>query len=461
MKKYEVSPKGLLSVDLAICSVWLLCVSHITGEPLLMQFPILRIWLSFLTYSRSKLAWCPLGLLTIANLTLIKPYTPIYELYLSPIIKIVRRGISLCGGNSDIVEKILLPRLGEGVPDIWETTMWIWFIGFTWSVGIPLAMYLYRAAKKRLVPTSWNDKKGWRLFGYMLVVIYLPTTVFFNTHGLLETMAVHILLVLPIPILFCNDRTKQILTQAQTTYLSIMALLAVGYLIGVNMDDKSILTTLTIPTAVYVLVCRYLGRKTPYWEYLSVTFAMWCFWQAQNTTDTMRMMLLMISAVLVGFAIIRFIHSTKLRLAGWGLFLAVGFAIPAMCIGYNPFSVVSARRLYACRDYIGSPNGMLYVRSESGRGIRDRYGIILPAEYDAVHILIPHQPYFKVQKSGKWRIYDIVRHEFVGNDSYTTIVPNDDQRFLMQNDKGKFLFDLSEPYSRDRLSATITAINGQ
>ena len=138
--------------------------------------------------------------------------------------------------------------------------------------------------------------------------------------------------------------------------------------------------------------------------YQLLAVAMFCFWQAQNTINSARIALLGLSAAVVAFAAIRFIRSTRLYAAGVLLFAAVAVIIPVMCIGYNPYAVLSAKRSRVCTDYTASPSGLLYVwNPQTGSGIRDRYGVILPAEYDRIQIMVPYLPYFMVQKSGKWK----------------------------------------------------------
>ena len=133
--------KWLLAADLVLCGVWLLVDTYIFYDPYLMIFPMLRIWLSFLTYSRSRLAWCPMGLLAIMNLTLLKPYAPIYELYVAPIVKIARRCISLYGGNGAVVDEVLHSWLDKGFLCFKHSMIVVWIIGLIWLVGIPFIIY--------------------------------------------------------------------------------------------------------------------------------------------------------------------------------------------------------------------------------------------------------------------------------------------------------------------------------
>ena len=58
----------MLAADLFICSIWLMLALHVGSAayyPLLWIVPVLRMWLSFLTYRRSRMALTPLLLLVV------------------------------------------------------------------------------------------------------------------------------------------------------------------------------------------------------------------------------------------------------------------------------------------------------------------------------------------------------------------------------------------------------------
>lgn len=93
-------------------------------------------------------------------------------------------------------------------------------------------------------------------------------------------------------------------------------------------------------------------------------------------------------------------------------------------------------------------NGLLYVRSKNGLGIRDRYGIVLPAEYRHIQILQPRMPYFKVGKESVWQIYDIERHEVVGEESFSDILPYNDTTFVLKYSDGDHYLLLPKCYDR-------------
>ncbi len=65
-----------------------------------------------------------------------------------------------------------------------------------------------------------------------------------------------------------------------------------------------------------------------------------------------------------------------------------------------------------------------------------------------------------VQKADKWRIYDIVRHEFITDEAYDEIVPNGADMFMMSNEK-EYLLEFSTPYNKNRQSFRIIPLDDE
>lgn len=141
--------------------------------------------------------------------------------------------------------------------------------------------------------------------------------------------------------------------------------------------------------------------------------------------------------------------------------MEMAIIVPVMCIGYNPYTVLTAGRSRPCTDYTASPAGLLYVKSKDGYGIRDRYGIILPAEYDDIKIMLPYCPYFMVRKSDRWRIYDIERHEFITDKSYDEIIQSGVDMFVMNDDKREYILEITVPYDKNHQSFRIIAFEDE
>lgn len=81
-------------------------------------------------------------------------------------------------------------------------------------------------------------------------------------------------------------------------------------------------------------------------------------------------------------------------------------------------------------------------------GLRDRYGIILPLEYDRIELLTTSKPYCKVCKEGRWMIYDIERHELVSVESFEEIIPCNKYTYCLKSDNGDKYLIMPPNYHR-------------
>ena len=66
-------------------------------------------------------------------------------------------------------------------------------------------------------------------------------------------------------------------------------------------------------------------------------------------------------------------------------------------------------------------------------GLRDRYGMVLNADYEDIQQLQPTKPFVKVQKNGKWGVYDIEQHQMEIEPTYTDIVQKGKYTFLLED----------------------------
>ena len=157
-------------------------------------------------------------------------------------------------------------------------------------------------------------------------------------------------------------------------------------------------------------------------------------------------------------AIARFAYSTRKYWSSIALYVMVSLLIPVFCIGYNPFSVLEARKVGHFDDYGFSRHGLMLVTGRDGDGIRDRYGLILPAEYYYIDLLIPSKPYCKVRKLDGWKIYDLEKKMLVSDEEFTDVIPYGEYSFLLKSEQGDRYLKIPHVYSRfsDRGDAVIT-----
>lgn len=84
------------------------------------------------------------------------------------------------------------------------------------------------------------------------------------------------------------------------------------------------------------------------------------------------------------------------------------------------------------RYYDPSIKGLWLVDCRKDKfGLRDRYGMILDADFEDIQHLQRTKPYVKVRKNGKWGIYDIEQHRMDIEPTYTDVIQKGKYTFLL------------------------------
>ena len=421
--------------DLVICSVWLLLVAHedISGwmiNPFILLFPALRIWISFLMKRQSKLMIVPIVVLAFLTSFMFLDRSPRYLLFVEPWETLLTSICALFGmGSVRSVEFHEL--LGEVCKNILS------IVGYIWLVVYPLVAYIYKRAKKRLVPGSMGTWKSVGLCAYIFGCTIVSSIVLSVSYKTTIGMAVLAFILMLIPTIFYRNNIKEMFTRGEVVYLLTLAMFTVGYVCGISLELKSAITVCTLPAAFFALMNWYIRRETTYKDILLIVGASVVFWCAQYTTNMVRISMLLLSLALMAVAVIRFAIDTKKNWASAGLYVMIALVMPVFCLGYNPYSVLEAGRAWHFDKYYGSPDGILCVRAGDTGGLRDRYGVILPIDrYNRIELLTPSKPYCKVRKDGKWQIYDIKRQELVSDEWFEDVIPCDEYVYRLKTQNG-------------------------
>ena len=433
--------------DIIICSVWLLLVAHeeISGwmiNPFILLFPALRIWISFLMKRQSKLMIVPIVVLALLTSCMFLDRSPRYLLFVGPWETLLTSIGALFGMNS--VRSVEFHELlGEVCKNI------ISIVGYIWLVIYPLAAYIYKRAKKQLVPGSMGTWKSVGLCVYIFGCTIVSSIVLSVSDKTTIGMAVLAFMLMLIPTIFYRNNIKEMFTRGEVAYLLTLAMFTVGYVCGISLELKSAITVCILPAACFALINWYIRRETSYKDILLIVGASVVFWCAQYTTNMVRISMLLLSLALMAVAVIRFAIDTKKNWASAGLYVVIALVMPIFCLGYNPYSVLEASRAWHFDKYYGSPDGILCVRSGNTGGLRDRYGVILPLEYDRIELLTPSKPYCKVRKDGKWQIYDIERQELVSDEWFEDVIPCDEYVYRLKTQNGDKYLSLCWYYNPD------------
>lgn len=433
--------------DLVICSVWLLLVAHegVNGRminPFILLFPALRIWISFLMKRQSKLMIVPIVVLTLLASCMFIDRGPRYLLFVGPWETFLTSVCALF--STDSVHSIELQELvGNVCKNILSIVRYIWLVIY------PLAAYIYKRAKKQLVPGTMGIWKCVGLCAYIFGCTIVSSIVLSVSYKTTIGMAVLAFMLMLIPTIFYRNNIKEMFTRGEVVYLLTLAMFTVGYVCGIGLELKSAITVCTLPAAFYALANWYIHRETTYKDILLIVGASVVFWCAQYTTNMVRISLLLLSLALMAVAVIRFAIDTKKSWASAGLYIVVALIMPTFCLGYNQYSVMEASRAWHFDKYYGSPDGILCVRAGDTGGLRDRYGVILPLEYDRIELLTPSKPYCKVRKDGKWQIYDIERQELVSDEWFEDVIPCDEYVYRLKSQNGDKYLSLRWYYNPD------------
>ena len=433
--------------DLVICSMWLLLVAH-EGvndrmiNPFILLLPALRIWISFLMRRQSKLMIAPIVVLALLASFMFLDRSPRDILVVTPWKTLLT---SICALFSrDSVCGIELHELLGGV-----CKNILCIVGYIWLAIYPLAVYIYKRVKKQLAPSTMGIWKGIGLCAYIFGCVVISSIVLSVSDKTTIGMAVLAFMLMLIPTIFYRNNIKEIFSRGEVAYLLTLAMFVIGYICGIGLELKSAITVCVLPAAFFTLANWYIRRETVYKDILHIVGASVVFWCAQYATNMTRILLLLTSLTMAAVPVIRFAIDTKKNWASAGLYVMIALIMPVFCLGYNPYSVLEAGRAWHFDKYYGSPDGILCVRAGDIGGLRDRYGVILPLEYDRIELLTPSKPYCKVRKDGKWQIYDIERQELVSDEWFEDVIPCDEYVYRLKTQNGDKYLSLRWYYNPD------------
>lgn len=268
--------------DLIICSVWLLLVAHeeISGwmiNPFILLFPAVRIWISFLMKRQSKLMIVPIVVLALLTSCMFLDRSPRYLLFVGPWETFLT---SICALFS--IDSVHGIELQELVGNVYKNILSI--VGYIWLVIYPLAVYIYKRAKKQLVPGSMGTWKSVGLCVYIFGCTIVSSIVLSVSDKTTIGMEVLAFMLMLIPTIFYRNNIKEMFTRGEVVYLLTLAMFTVGYVCGISLELKSAITVCTLPAAFFALMNWYIRRETTYKDILLIVGASVVFWCAQYTT---------------------------------------------------------------------------------------------------------------------------------------------------------------------------------
>ncbi len=405
-----------LGIDLTLCALCVLLTLHSYAYSSAMwSLWLLRMWSSMLLYRRSTMAAYAIGLLAIVGLLAFTLAPSILALAMDAV-KVV---ISFFGNDGRMVEhEIWHNAYEQGY--IRNANRVVGCLTYLWLVVGPLMRYIVLAVKKRLVQSSWSKRSSILLCLYLMGVTFLAIIAGYRSfvHFFIAALGVWAL-----PYLFKGVDFKRMLTRSEGAYIMLMLVLVVAHISGSDISRQAVVVVIGLPAACFAIFNYACNRRLECREMALVVFGSMVFWLAQSTTNMFRVLLLILSLGLIGVAVGMFIHATRSKWRGLLALLLAAFVVPILSLGYNPYSAMEASRLGD--EFVGyrhGEKGLMWVRSSKGIGLRDRYGIIIPAQYTQIEFLDNMKPYVKVKEgTNEWGLYDIERKEYITTEYYENI----------------------------------------
>jgi hypothetical protein len=411
-------------------STWGFSIRALT-VPLLLV--VMRIWLSFLVYKR--IGW---GLYSaIAFAVLLMFYEHRDFVIALPIVRMVDYACMIFCGAS--------PKLfyaGYYYTSDKETGQLIANIGYAWLVGYPIVVGLFsllklKAFKFRMMP-------GWKtVIKYTVCVsVYAYCYEFVREPSSPPYWWVWTLLMSLVPIIVerhCYKKDHEGFTpmwkDRQVRYYGLLSLIMLtAFLIGrENPGYLGFVGALALPVLLLYVTMRFEDMPFQSRDALILVTGSFVFWWAQFFDHELRIIALALNLCCIAYVCF-------LKGLNWKTLLFVPLAIAVfiqpLCIGYNLYTATHVGMRSKYRYYDRAINGLWVVDDGKDKlGIRDRYGMVLNADYEEIYQLQPSKPYVKVLKNGRWGVYDLEQHRMDIAPTYTDIIQKGKYTFLLLDEE--------------------------
>lgn len=184
-------------------------------------------------------------------------------------------------------------------------------------------------------------------------------------------------------------------THSGRAYLSMALITFCAYTSGVyGIASLSRIALYVLSAIAYYCIHQYIEKKASWYEFLAVIGAMVFFMEALIHVNSLRIILLAISACIVlGVCIWMWVKCGKMILSV-SSFIFIAFIIPSLATGYNVYNVTNEIVLHTYYDAYVNRGVYITVKPVENHGqeyflygIRDRYHSIFPAVYERI------QPY--------------------------------------------------------------------
>lgn len=405
--KQNLYGKKMFIADLLIVSIWALFVWHFAWGLIMTSVIIgLRIALCFMLYRKSRCAFFNAVLFAIMYIGMVFNM-PCDDIVYEPIVEIARVCCCLFG-YSDLAIRIFDSH--EGLSS--EITIFIlWAIYSLWLTLIPIVCAL---KFKSILPILRHHK---RIFWYVGAVAALLLFIYFTDRDASIFAGGLFMSLTPLAYRCIYRKGKPSLIQSVLKdrvlmlYVSTAAVMFSAIIIGLyEVYVAKPFAAFLFPIILYVIALK-AGRindiKTIPALLLGVAGFLSMF--VYNREHEMVITLLCVSDLLSFVGVFLVYRQCRSLFAALLLLIANIFILPLSMLGYNPYAAIDVNEVSSLRcDKACHQRGLYEFKQYGSVGLRDRYGIVLHANYQRYEYLDGRTDYMVLYSfSRDWKDYAI------------------------------------------------------
>lgn len=424
--KHCLYGKKMFIIDLILVSIWSFFFSRYSS-PGLMLLVLIRIALCFEMHRKSP--WTlvsAIGFLLayICAENFSKPFERMFYSFFCAI------------GES----KLMVDIFSE--PFEWEMKGWIGSISALWFVWLAVLPIVVGIRLRNIGKIQWTRKWIWI---YLVPFVGLCTWVMFDEGSVGGILLGLIISLLPV-IDWCTYERKgrsliqTIINQKEILwYLSYTVFMLFVVTIGLkDISSLKLVGLLTLPSLFYILLTRSLNTGIVLTRIcVALSAAGLCYWLTLDNGKTATIVLFIIAFGLIAYSGVILIVKTHKWFYPLLLVTTIPLVIIPSILGLNPYVVTDADYTRPYLTNLSVNQGVYVVEkyaeiAEKGtpyywcmkHGLRDRYGLILPMEYDKLKVIDGYGRYIMTnyylkygsgQSDQRYGIYDLYKRMFVVN----------------------------------------------
>lgn len=380
--KQNLYGKKLFIADLLIVGLWALFAWHFAwGRIVTPAMIVLRISLSFMIYQKSRWAFFNAAIYATMFVGIIFNM-PSIDIDFEPIGKIAYVGCCLFG-FSDWAVKAFDLRNHVHI----ETALYVF--GGTYMAWLIIMPIICTWNRKGIMPILKHQRKIWWYIGGVLAFF---TFIWFTDKDSSIFIGGVLLSLSPLVYRVVYHRGRPSILQSILQdkifidYLAAVSVLLGAIFIGLyEVNGAKPFAAFLFPIILYIIAIRISnvkGIKTS--PALLLGLAGFLQLLVYNRFHENVIVLLIVAGVLSCMGVFLTYRQTRALFSSLLLLTASIFVLPVTLLGYNPYAVIEANEVLSL-SYIR--NGLYQFQNNGKLGLRDRYGIIVHANYDRYELL--------------------------------------------------------------------------